>query len=150
MHLRATALAVALLALAASWLIGRDNPHAFGDDPAACGNCHEGPPARPERLPDGSSEFCASCHTHPMNAHPLAVPADLHTPADLLVDREGNIGCLTCHFSHGPHESDHPWTSTSVAGELGRLFKRRQSYPTYFLRRDNSHGDLCLACHNNF
>jgi predicted CXXCH cytochrome family protein len=63
--------------------------------------------------------------SHPVNVRPEEKYRKMKVPADLRLDDDGRIMCLTCHTAHG-------------------------SYVSYFLRRsspDRGFEVLCEACH---
>lgn len=139
-----------LLLTGANLLFSRDNPHAELEDPAKCGTCHAGEPSQGKELTKSANELCFECHDHGDVTHPLEIPQTLTCPPDLPLDPEGKVYCMTCHVAHGEWESSRPWVSSSALGGFGRLFGRKKKHKTYFLRRNNSKGDLCLCCHNNY
>jgi predicted CXXCH cytochrome family protein len=63
--------------------------------------------------------------SHPVNVRPEEKYRKMKVPADLRLDDDGRIMCLTCHTAHG-------------------------QYVSYFLRRsdpDRGFEVLCEACH---
>lgn len=134
------------------------NPHEpHGEsDGALCTSCHR---EAPERLPEGTTRtvlpdpdgfvvdpvaMCVSCHEEDAESHPVGARPDYPVPADLPLDKDGQVSCLTCHYTHGSVESDHQCASASL---LDRLLNRERLRKSYLLRRDNAHGELCKACH---
>ncbi|MBI3815491.1 MAG: hypothetical protein HY279_13630 [Nitrospinae bacterium] len=134
------------------YVLADKNPHDFIDDQSKCIDCHR---TKPESLPvpgkiQGNVDFkidfnnmCNNCHRHEGGkmGHPVGVKPKAITPADLLLDENGKLTCLTCHKTHMGHI--HKRKSLSICGGLFSSGEER----SYFLRRDNSEGDLCLACH---
>jgi predicted CXXCH cytochrome family protein len=112
----------------------RGNPHAHFRNPGMCPKCHLSPgsPPGPGRFSTGADSVCLGCHTtgslgrsHPTNVLPEEKYRRMQVPADLRLDDDGRIMCLTCHTAHGP-------------------------YVSYFLRRsgpDRGFALLCEACH---
>ena len=112
----------------------RGNPHAHFRNPDQCPKCHRSAGSRPDpgRLAAGSDAVCLECHggesnrrSHPVNVRPEEKYRRMEVPADLRLDEDGRIICLTCHTAHG-------------------------SYVSYFLRRSSPNRgfeDLCEACH---
>lgn len=121
---------------------------------SACLNCHLNMPRavsgdtrfllpRLEGLRRPVTELCAPCHDTDMG-HAVGVRVDFPVPADLPLAPERRLTCLTCHYTHGPLESDRPWASVSP---LDRIFDPERLHKTFLLRRRNSEGELCLICH---
>jgi predicted CXXCH cytochrome family protein len=112
----------------------RGNPHAYFLNPDQCRKCHlyEGSQMAPGRISTGTDKVCLECHakqsmghTHPVNVRPEDKYRKMKVPADLRLDDDGRITCLTCHTAHG-------------------------QYVSYFLRRsspDRGFEVLCEACH---
>jgi predicted CXXCH cytochrome family protein len=123
-------------ALVASDHPQRENPHAHFRNPDQCPKCHLSPGSQPDpgRFSTEADAVCFECHTkegmgrsHPANVRPEEKYRNrkMKVPADLRLDDDGRIMCLTCHTAHGPHVS-------------------------YFLRRsspDRGFEVLCEACH---
>jgi predicted CXXCH cytochrome family protein len=112
----------------------RGNPHAHFRNPDQCPKCHlsAGSHLDPGRISTESDAVCLGCHakgsmrrSHPVNMRPEEKYRKMKVPADLRLDDDGRIMCLTCHTAHG-------------------------SYVSYFLRRsspDRGFEVLCEACH---
>ena len=120
--------------LVASEAPQRGNPHAYFRNPDQCPKCHLSAGSRPDpvRISTGSDAVCLGCHakeslgrSHPVNVRPEEKYRKMKVPADLRLDDDGRIMCLTCHTAHG-------------------------SYVSHFLRRsspDRGSEVLCEACH---
>jgi predicted CXXCH cytochrome family protein len=112
----------------------RGNPHAHFRNPDQCPKCHLSQGSEPDRgrFSTEADAVCLGCHakgslvrSHPVNVRPEEKYRKMKVPADLRLDDDGRIMCLTCHTAHGP-------------------------YASYFLRRsspDNDFEVLCEACH---
>jgi len=110
------------------------NPHAHFRNPDQCPKCHLSPgsPPGPGRFLTEADAVCLGCHakesmgrSHPVNVRPEEKYRKMKVPADLRLDDDGRIMCLTCHTAHG-------------------------SYVSHFLRRsspDRGSEVLCEACH---
>jgi len=110
------------------------NPHAHFRNPDQCPKCHLSPgsPPGPGRFSTEADAVCLGCHakesmgrSHPMNVRPEEKYRKMKVPADLRLDDDGRIMCLTCHTAHG-------------------------SYVSHFLRMsspDRGFEVLCEACH---
>lgn len=121
-------------ALVASDGSPRGNPHAHFRNPDQCPTCHLSPGSRPGpgRFSTEADAACLGCHTkegrgrsHPVNVRPDEKYRKMKVPADLRLDDDGRIMCLTCHTAHGSNAS-------------------------YFLRRSSPERGfdlLCEACH---
>jgi hypothetical protein len=124
----------AALVLAASLSIVLAKPH--GEDvhrpDADCGQCHTGERnalgedaagARALVVPD-LEQRCLVCHGDEGPSHRTGMPPNKPVPDTLPLSSTGLITCATCHFMHG---------EKNPFGD--------------FVRLDNSHGGLCLTCH---
>ncbi|MGB5195832.1 MAG: cytochrome c3 family protein [Candidatus Deferrimicrobium sp.] len=112
----------------------RGNPHAHFPNPGQCPRCHLTPGSQPGpgRFSTETDAVCLGCHTkegigrsHPVNVRPDEKHRKMEVPADLRLDVDGRLMCLTCHTAHGP-------------------------YVSYFLRRSSPDGGfdvLCESCH---
>jgi len=110
------------------------NPHALFRSADQCPKCHlpPGSPRGPGGFSTEADAVCLGCHTkesagrsHPVNVRPEEKYRKMKVPADLRLDDDGRIMCLTCHTAHG-------------------------SYASHFLRRSRPDGGvevLCEACH---
>ena len=121
--------------LAASDGLLHGNPHAHFRNPDKCPKCHlsRGLTPVPGRFSTAADAVCLGCHpkessinrSHPVNVRPEEKFGKMKVPADLRLDDDGRIMCLTCHTAHGPNVS-------------------------FFLRRsspDRGFEVLCEACH---
>ena len=110
------------------------DPHAHFRNPDQCPKCHlsQGFQLAVGRFSTDADTVCLECHTkeslgrsHPVNVRPEEKYRKMTVPADLRLDDDGRIMCLTCHTAHG-------------------------QYVSYFLRRSNPDRGfevLCEACH---
>ncbi len=138
----------------------KSNPHELKEqfDSMECASCHRQTPVRiPENhtravLPDQDDfvtdpvTMCVPCHEGSMDSHPIAVQPKYLVPADLPLDKKRGISCLTCHYTHGSLKSARPCCSVSF---LDRMFDRERMKKSFLLRRENTNGGLCSACHLN-
>jgi hypothetical protein len=88
--------------------------------------------------------MCSSCH-NPNQGHKVGLNIDFPVPADLPLNEDNDITCLTCHYTHGKLDSDRPQASHSFMDKLMNAERLKKSF---LLRRNNSDGELCLTCHN--
>lgn len=112
----------------------RGDPHAHFRNPDQCPRCHLSPGSQPGpgRFSTEADAACVGCHargsmsrSHPLNVRPEEKYRKMKVPADLRLDDDGRIMCLTCHAAHG-------------------------TYVPYLLRRSSPDRDfevLCEACH---
>ena len=138
----------------------KDNPHnsnpiAKGDG-QKCLSCHKILPKKTlknsgqhiipqtKTLVKDTVAMCTNCHADSANSHIVGVTPDYTVPADLPLSVSNKVDCLTCHYVHGSLKSDKPMASVSA---MDRLFNRDRMKKSFVLRRNNSDGDLCLACH---
>jgi hypothetical protein len=136
------------------------NPHLVPapDDGLPCTNCHNDTPALvgggvliTKNLPVDLSRYkldgvamCGSCHDATAY-HQVGIEVDFPVPADLPLNEDNEMICLTCHYVHGRLDSERPQASFSF---LDRLMNADRLHKSFLLRRNNSDGELCLTCHN--
>lgn len=130
------------------------NPH-YENKAVQCLSCHKTQPLEQVNfngkhiIPVMNSfnkseiEMCSGCHSS--SSHIVGITPDYTVPADLPLDINNQITCLTCHYVHGSLESDKPMASTSF---MDHIFNRERLNKSYILRRNNAEGDMCLACHS--
>ncbi len=90
---------------------------------------------------------CKQCHSQHFGDHPVLIKASLTVPKDLPLSIKNEITCMTCHNTHYVRFSDRPWSPRSYKTILFDFVTRKKEYKTYFLRRNNSKKELCIACH---
>jgi len=153
-------LAGGLILLFVATVRAGDNPHVVSrqDDKTVCPVCHiqvpelrDDQPLISKNLPLDLNDFkldgvamCSACHD-PAAYHKVHLVVDFPVPADLPLNQDNEIICLTCHYVHGRLDSDRPQASFSF---MDRLLNARRLHKSYLLRRNNSNGELCLSCHN--
>jgi len=148
----------------ASFLNAEANPHKVEKaeqenqekNKEQCLSCHQSLPEKPMEnsgqhiIPDMKTmkkdavAMCTDCHSDSGNSHVVGVTPEYSVPADLPLTGNKKIDCLTCHYVHGSLKSEIPMASVSA---MDRLFSRERLRKSFLLRRNNSNGDLCLACH---
>ncbi len=117
--------------------------HKFKLETEDCGPCHNLNDSSQTKQPGyvkSISELCLKpCHTGGALGlnHPVEVVPDFKVP-DFLPLENGEITCGTCH---NPHISPKIKTKSFIG------WKEEKSY---FLRMDNSHGELCRVCHTDY
>ncbi len=93
--------------------------------------------------------LCQDCHFERTMTHPVDVrPSVL---SGLLLPLEGGrtVTCTTCHDPHASARATIPYVRQGVMEKLSRLFSTGGgSYPSFFLRRPNTRGELCAQCHD--
>lgn len=121
--------------------------HPVADDAKRCASCHQdtSPTKTSHLLLAGIDTACKSCHPRSTANHRIGNVPPFTVPSDLILSPEGTLSCITCHDPHTPRWSDRSWQAQSLAGSVRTMFAKK--HKTYFLRRNNAHGDLCLACH---
>jgi hypothetical protein len=126
------------------------NPHAFMDDKGRCEECHISTPVKPGGLfiKDVVS-ICRECHfdTHGMS-HPVDIRPETGGSIPLALDHEGTMTCATCHDPHMDPYSATPYVRKGIIDKLKGMFSQ-SGYRTYYLRRPNTEGQLCLLCHES-
>ncbi len=129
-------------------------PHGVLADPARCTHCHEALPRpgqeRPLRFRKDVVSLCLECHQEKeLDAvHPVDIRPGSRVPPDLPLDEHGTMTCATCHDPHAPAEADEPYVAEPIARRLLSVLGGKKRHRTYFLRRRNDRGQLCLACHD--
>ncbi|CAD6880450.1 hypothetical protein [Methylomonas albis] len=137
-----------------------DNPHLISkqSSQSGCTNCHTATPQlkdegilQSKNITADQATFskdgvamCSSCH-NPNQGHKVGLNIDFPVPADLPLNEDNDITCLTCHYTHGKLDSDRPQASHSFMDKLMNAERLKKSF---LLRRNNSDGELCLTCHN--
>ena len=143
-----------------SFSVSGFNPHELnGPNNQAgvqCLSCHKKMPSKAQNIsgkhiiPDmkqfvkSETLMCAGCHGDDNSGHIVGVTPEYTVPADLPLDKNNQITCLSCHYIHGSLKSSIPMASSSF---MDHLFNRQRLNKSYILRRNNAKGDLCLACH---
>ncbi len=136
------------------------NPHTISKNldtsHPACLQCHKKTPdlltgvSSQHTIPDmnnfihDETRMCTDCHGDNNAGHIVGVSPEYSVPADLPLNHNNQVTCLTCHYTHGELSTDKPMASSSL---LDLFFNRERLYKSYILRRNNADGDLCLACH---
>ncbi len=146
-----------LISLYSANIMAEINPHNIVENKTAtCTNCHRGlPEIQPglntknnhvelSKFKQGGIKMCTDCHNE-KEGHVVGVRLDFSVPADLPLSENKTISCLTCHYTHGELKSDRPQSSYSL---IDRLLDSERLHKSFLIRRNNSHGELCLTCHN--
>ncbi len=129
-------------------------PHAALADPERCGRCHVEVPGpdtpRPYRFRRDIVSLCLECHRDKdlSSLHPVDIRPGTRIPPDLPLDEQGTMTCATCHDPHSPAEADEPYVAEPIARRLLSMLGKGRRHRTYFLRRRNDRGQLCLGCHD--
>ncbi|GAB4265624.1 MAG: hypothetical protein Kow0092_18090 [Deferrisomatales bacterium] len=151
------AVGLALGALLAAGPVGAgagDGPHGAWTREGDCERCHLATPdpgaAATAGLRKDVVGLCLECHRDKdLSAlHPVDIRPGAQVPDDLPLDDHGTITCATCHDPHGPYEADEPYVAQALSRRLLSLLTGRRRYRTFYLRRRNDEGQLCLACHD--
>lgn len=143
-----------------------EHPHTIGKNSKSmeCSVCHKTDPVLNAKLLGVSNgvldtrnnpvdrasfnkngtDMCSSCH-NPDDGHKVGLKLDFQVPADLPLDKKNTMTCLTCHYTHGSLTSERPQASHSF---IDRIFDAERLHKSFFLRRNNTDGELCLTCHN--
>lgn len=135
------------------------DPHSHFRNPASCPRCHiylkSG--REPGRFLPETDTFCLDCHsleglglTHPIAIRPGDGHRRMRVPADLPLDSEGKMFCLTCHMAHAPFLSSTRAFASQKAANPGAPAGTKPVYRTYFARRsdpDRGFVLLCEECH---
>ncbi len=147
---------VCLLAGLSTKVIAENNPHILQSKPE-CESCHliapEVTPTINTRyiLPQAKNfkqdgiHMCTECHNNE-NGHQVGISLDFSVPADLPLDNDNKITCLTCHYTHGNLHSEKPHASYSF---MDVLLGSEHLHKSFLLRRKNVNGELCLTCHHS-
>jgi hypothetical protein len=132
-----------------------DDPHSFLSEVGECLRCHvdvpsKKRPAAPLRFRKDLVSLCLDCHLEKdLSAlHPVDIRPGVRVPEDLPLDEYGTMTCVTCHDPHAPYETDEPHVAESLSRRLLSLLTPGKKHRTFYLRRRNDQGQLCLACHD--
>ena len=135
--MRAPALLVAAVLLAAAPAAGAPerNPHDFQQ--IGCTHCHVLVPGQGRVLQRNVfrkdiDDLCQECHAASLEDninHRVGIRPSMKVPEDLHLNEKGEISCITCHDPHAEY----------VSAKTGNR--------TWFLRRQMLKRELCLACH---
>ncbi len=134
---------------------GAEGGHAFLNDRKECQRCHVEVPRR--GAPAGSLRFhkdlvslCLGCHTDKdlSTLHPVDIRPGFRVPRDLPLDEHGTITCSTCHDPHGAPVAPVPYVAETLGKRLLSVVTRKKEHKTFYLRRRNDQGQLCLGCHD--
>lgn len=146
--------AVGLLALAATAAAPRpsEDPHALFRDRRRCAGCHGEVPRKGARVRFVKDvvAICLDCHYDKdlSTLHPVDVRPGTKVPRDLPLDDRGAITCGTCHDPHRPADAAQPFVAQRLYERLLSAFTRKDKrFQTFYLRRRNDQGQLCLGCH---
>ncbi len=137
------------------------NPHELKNlvGKSECTRCHQQTPAlvpayhtrsalpRMDEFREDLTAMCVTCHEVRKESHPLDVYPKFTVPADLPLTGKGGISCCTCHYTHGSLKSSSLACSVSF---LERMFGSDRMKKSFLLRRNNSKGGLCNACHEEY
>ncbi len=151
--------AAVALAAALAWSPGAlgagEDPHGFLREGKQCQRCHVGVPKRgaPRRTLQFQKDLvslCLDCHWEKdvSALHPVDIRPGFRVPADLPLDDQGTITCVTCHDPHGSYEGEVPYVAESLSRRILSLLTGRSKYRTFYLRHPNDSGQLCLGCHD--
>lgn len=143
-HLWLASLAPLLLATQAP--VARDHTHL--DEPAACAPCHglEAVNRWATARHRPCTQLCLTCHSQEDMAkhHPVGTQLTKPIKTRLSLTGDRRTACATCHDLSRPRHDRVRWKADSL---FGRLFRKQEKYPTYYLAIRNDRGQLCLACH---
>jgi len=150
----AAVLLAALVGASGTWAAEED-PHGFLQDAGGCVRCHvdvprRGTPRDRLRFQRDLVSLCLDCHREKdvSALHPVDIRPGDRVPEDLPLDSHGAITCVTCHNPHGPYEAEVPYVAESLSRRILSLLTGRKRYRTFYLRRANDRGQLCLGCHD--
>lgn len=135
----------------------KQNPHKFMSDPEKCSQCHIGTPK--EGIDDYTTVefkkdivcFCQDCHQeeHFQDLHPLDVRPEVTVPKDFFLANYSMLTCITCHDPHMKAHAKERYVSVNILERLKSFLFFEKEFKTYFLRRNNSKGELCSSCHTH-
>ena len=131
--------------------------HIYGRDKDNCDKCHDVRKTADTKVSVvvflSNSEVlqtanCMKCHPRSHGDHPVLIQTSLPIPRDLPLSRNYEITCMTCHNTHYLRYSDRPWIPRSYKDTFIDFVEGKKVYKTYYLRRNNSENELCIACHS--
>ena len=76
--------------------------------------------------------------------HTIGVQLVKSMAVDLPLTPDHRLTCTTCHRLSQPRQDRVRWRAESL---FGRLFRRQDTYQTYYLVIRNDRGQLCRVCH---
>lgn len=131
------------------------NPHAFMGDPEKCTTCHDKAPVlgvddfTTVTFNDSIMVLCSGCHedAHLREEHPVEVRPEFEIPTDFHLDSDYTMTCTTCHEPHGDFIARTRFVPPRFWEKVSALIRPPERFRTYFLRRSNTHGEMCLSCH---
>ncbi len=130
--------------------------HPFVKDKNNCNKCHDirktsGGDASYIVFVENSAAIqtvnCKNCHPQHFGDHPVLIKASFPVPKDLPLSEKNEITCMTCHNTHFIRFSDRSWSPRSYKTIIFDFIEKKKEYKTFFLRRNNSKKELCIACH---
>jgi hypothetical protein len=126
------------------------NPHIFLTRPESCPKCHARVPVTGEGgFVRDIVSLCQDCHIDDAMDHPVDVRPAVVSGLILPLDGDGEVTCATCHDPHASARATIPYVRQGVTEKLRRLFSAGGGYyPSFFLRRPNTRGELCAQCHD--
>ena len=112
----------------------------------ACLACHAGEKERDKLVnPDRSCDAnCLRCHKDMEKHHPVGPEVEETDKVSLPLLGTSKVACISCHDLKSAPNDTRSWKAQSL---FGRIFQGQKTYPTYYLRINNSDGKLCKACH---
>lgn len=114
--------------------------------PEACLTCH-GKEKGSRKLVDPLSScdvHCQQCHKDMDKHHTVGQALEDKGTISLPLLTGNKVACISCHDLKTSRTDKRSWKAQSL---FGRLFQGQPSYPTYYLRVNNSDGKLCRICH---
>ncbi len=155
-HLSCLLCTCCLLAELSTKVMADNNPHNLQSKPA-CDSCHYiTPPAtvtddtryvlpQMQNFKQDGIGMCTQCHSNE-NGHQVGITLDFSVPADLPLNNDNKMTCLTCHYTHGSLKTEKPNASYSF---MDVLLGSERLHKSFLLRRNNANGELCLSCHHS-
>jgi hypothetical protein len=111
-----------------------------------CLACHTSDKDKPKLLePTRSCDAnCLRCHKDMEKHHPVGPEVEEKDKVSLPLLGSNKVACISCHDLKTTQTDTRSWKAQSL---FGRLFQSQSKYKTYYLRINNSKGQLCKACH---
>ncbi|MFC1538718.1 hypothetical protein ACFL6H_04780 [Candidatus Latescibacterota bacterium] len=130
--------------------------HPFSGNESQCDRCHEvhrtsGGEASYILFRENSARLlsgkCLECHPMSNNSHPTLIKPKIPIPKDFPLSDNNELTCISCHNPHYQRFSTRAWLPRTHLDKVADIFRRKKQFKTYYLRRNNSKKELCLACH---
>jgi hypothetical protein len=111
-----------------------------------CMACHPSDKDKPKLVePTRSCDAnCLRCHKDTEKHHPVGPEVEEKDKVSLPLLGINKVACIGCPDLKTTQTDTRSWKAQSL---FARLFQGQPRYKTYYLRINNSDGQLCKTCH---